>query len=172
MFPGDPAPGCQPVLELYKGAACNLTQLSLGSHSATHMDAPSHFLPGEEPSTRWSLPGAWVPAGCRGRGAFKRRMGPGSGDGHRREAGVVQGRWTISRRRRRSGPRGTAASWRRGHDRGAYERPGPVHRALLEGRGGHFGKLRAGARCRRANISWWRSPSSAAGWTAPRLGLC
>ena len=46
VFPGDPAPSCQPVLELSKGAACNLTQLTLGSHSATHMDAPSHFVPG------------------------------------------------------------------------------------------------------------------------------
>ena len=64
VFPGDPVPGFQPVLELEKGAPCSLTQLSLGSHSATHMDAPSHFLPGGEPSTRWSFPGAWVPAGC------------------------------------------------------------------------------------------------------------
>lgn len=46
VFPGDPVPGFQPVLELEKGAPCSLTQLSLGSHSATHMDAPSHFLPG------------------------------------------------------------------------------------------------------------------------------
>ena len=64
VFPGDPVPGFQPVLELEKGAPCSLTQLSLGSHSATHMDAPSHFLPGGEPSTRWSSPGAWAPAGC------------------------------------------------------------------------------------------------------------
>lgn len=48
VFPGDPVPGFQPVLELEKGAPCSLTQLSLGSHSATHMDAPSHFLPGGE----------------------------------------------------------------------------------------------------------------------------
>ena len=59
-FPATRCPAFRPVLELEKGAPCSLTQLSLGSHSATHMDAPSHFLPGGEPSTRWSSPGAWA----------------------------------------------------------------------------------------------------------------
>lgn len=46
VFPGDPEPGHQPVSELAKGDLCNLTSLTLGSHSGTHMDAPSHFVPG------------------------------------------------------------------------------------------------------------------------------
>jgi len=46
VFPGDPAPSHQPVLELSKGDGCNLTALTLGSHTGTHMDAPSHFVPG------------------------------------------------------------------------------------------------------------------------------
>lgn len=46
VFPGDPVPGHQPVLELAKGDSCNLTALTLGSHSGTHMDAPAHFVPG------------------------------------------------------------------------------------------------------------------------------
>lgn len=46
VYPGDPVTGHTPVLEIEKGAPCNLTQLTLGSHSATHMDAPKHFIPG------------------------------------------------------------------------------------------------------------------------------
>ena len=64
VFPGDPVPGFQPVLELEKGAPCSLTQLSLGLWHTTHGTLPAIFLPKGEPSTRWSSPGAWVPAGC------------------------------------------------------------------------------------------------------------
>lgn len=46
VFPGDPVPGHQPVSELAKGDLCNLTALTLGSHSGTHMDAPCHFVEG------------------------------------------------------------------------------------------------------------------------------
>ena len=46
VFPGDPVASHQPVLELAKGDGCNLTTLTLGSHTGTHMDAPSHFVPG------------------------------------------------------------------------------------------------------------------------------
>ena len=46
VFPGDPVAYHQPVLELAKGDGCNLTALTLGSHTGTHMDAPSHFVPG------------------------------------------------------------------------------------------------------------------------------
>ena len=46
VFPGDPVPGHRPVSELAKGDLCNLTSLTLGSHSGTHMDAPCHFVAG------------------------------------------------------------------------------------------------------------------------------
>ena len=46
VFPGDPVASHQPVLELAKGDGGNLTALALGSHTGTHMDAPSHFVPG------------------------------------------------------------------------------------------------------------------------------
>lgn len=46
VFPGDPVPSHGPVLELEKGDSCNLTSLTLGSHTGTHMDAPKHFIPG------------------------------------------------------------------------------------------------------------------------------
>ena len=46
MFPGDPTPAFQPAQRLAEGDHCNLTQVTLGTHSATHMDAPWHFVPG------------------------------------------------------------------------------------------------------------------------------
>ena len=46
VFPGDPAPVFQPAQRLAEGDHCNLTQVTLGTHSATHMDAPWHFVPG------------------------------------------------------------------------------------------------------------------------------
>ncbi len=46
VFRGDPAPAFQPAQRLAEGGHCNLTQVTLGTHSATHMDAPWHFVPG------------------------------------------------------------------------------------------------------------------------------
>ena len=46
VLPGDPAPAFQPAQRLAEGGHCNLTQVTLGTHSATHMDAPWHFVPG------------------------------------------------------------------------------------------------------------------------------
>lgn len=43
VYPGDPAPGRTPFLEIEKGAVCNLTVLTMGSHNGTHLDAPKHF---------------------------------------------------------------------------------------------------------------------------------
>lgn len=44
VYPGDPIPEMERILELKKGDACNLTYLKLCAHNATHMDAPRHFL--------------------------------------------------------------------------------------------------------------------------------
>ena len=46
VYPGDPEPRTTPVYRLEQGDPCNVTALSLGSHTGTHMDAPSHFIPG------------------------------------------------------------------------------------------------------------------------------
>jgi arylformamidase len=43
VFPGDPAPSYSRVLKISEGAPCNLTELKLGAHNATHLDAPYHF---------------------------------------------------------------------------------------------------------------------------------
>ena len=45
-FPGDPAIRVRPVRTLERGDAYRLSTLALGSHSGTHLDAPSHFVAG------------------------------------------------------------------------------------------------------------------------------
>ncbi len=44
IFPGDPSVGFEQYYGLEDGDVCNLTIYNFGSHSATHMDAPLHFL--------------------------------------------------------------------------------------------------------------------------------
>ncbi|MEF3695682.1 cyclase family protein [Desulfolutivibrio sp.] len=45
VWPGDPATRFERVQDLAKGDACTVTRLSMCVHAATHLDAPSHFLP-------------------------------------------------------------------------------------------------------------------------------
>jgi arylformamidase len=44
VYPGDPEPRIDPVRQITKGDVCNLSLLTLGSHTGTHVDAPYHFL--------------------------------------------------------------------------------------------------------------------------------
>lgn len=46
VYPGDPVPDRKTILSLEKSAPdkCNLTELVLGSHTGTHLDAPRHFI--------------------------------------------------------------------------------------------------------------------------------
>jgi arylformamidase len=44
VFPGDPRFRSQPVSRLKDGHPCNVSQLTLGTHAGTHVDAPYHFL--------------------------------------------------------------------------------------------------------------------------------
>lgn len=45
-YPGDLAPSCSRVSDMANGDAYNLTNLSMGAHNATHVDAPFHFYRG------------------------------------------------------------------------------------------------------------------------------
>ena len=47
-WPGDPEVSLEPVLSLAAGDGANVSRLSLGTHTATHVDAPSHLLQGGE----------------------------------------------------------------------------------------------------------------------------
>jgi arylformamidase len=44
VYPGNPDIHIEPHSELSKGGSSNLSRLSFGSHTGTHVDAPRHFL--------------------------------------------------------------------------------------------------------------------------------
>ena len=44
VYPGDPVLRVEPARRLVNGDPCNLSLLTLGSHTGTHVDAPYHFL--------------------------------------------------------------------------------------------------------------------------------
>jgi arylformamidase len=44
VYPGDPEPRVEQVRSIAKGDPCNLSLLTMGSHTGTHVDAPFHFL--------------------------------------------------------------------------------------------------------------------------------
>lgn len=43
-YPGDPMLAVEPVRRITTGDVCNLSLLTMGSHTGTHVDAPYHFL--------------------------------------------------------------------------------------------------------------------------------
>ncbi len=43
-WPGDPAVRIVPFKEIARGGSSNVSKLSLGAHTGTHMDAPRHFF--------------------------------------------------------------------------------------------------------------------------------
>jgi arylformamidase len=44
VWPGDPAVSLTLQSSIITGDQCNITQLQMGVHTGTHIDAPSHFL--------------------------------------------------------------------------------------------------------------------------------
>jgi arylformamidase len=46
VWPGDPAVDINRVAEVERGDLATLSHLDMGSHTGTHVEAPSHFLPG------------------------------------------------------------------------------------------------------------------------------
>jgi arylformamidase len=46
VFPGDTAFSARQVMRLSDGDACDVSTVELSVHTGTHVDAPSHFLPG------------------------------------------------------------------------------------------------------------------------------
>lgn len=55
IYPGDPIPDKKKWMSIEDGDVCNLTSLSLGSHSGTHIDAPKHFILGGKDVAEISL---------------------------------------------------------------------------------------------------------------------
>jgi arylformamidase len=52
VYPGDPEIRVRSHSAIARGDDANVSSLALGSHSGTHVDAPSHFLPGGAPVDR------------------------------------------------------------------------------------------------------------------------
>lgn len=48
FYPGDAAVSISPGKQIKSGDAANLSNISLGSHAGTHIDAPHHFVDGEQ----------------------------------------------------------------------------------------------------------------------------
>jgi arylformamidase len=46
VYPGDPAVDVEQTHRIANGDAANVTRLSLGAHTGTHVDAPRHFIEG------------------------------------------------------------------------------------------------------------------------------
>lgn len=45
VYPGNPEIHIEPQQEIAKGGSSNVSRLSFGSHTATHVDAPRHIVP-------------------------------------------------------------------------------------------------------------------------------
>jgi arylformamidase len=50
VWPGDPAISLVRVQKMEEGANANVTQMNIGAHVGTHVDAPYHFLGGDSPT--------------------------------------------------------------------------------------------------------------------------
>lgn len=48
VFPGDPKPEYERLLQMSQKDPCNLTYLKMCAHNGTHLDAPCHFVDGAE----------------------------------------------------------------------------------------------------------------------------
>lgn len=57
VYPGDPIPKIEQVLSLGKAHpdACQLSKITIGSHSGTHLDAPAHFYAGAKDASEIPL---------------------------------------------------------------------------------------------------------------------
>lgn len=45
-WPGEPGPTLTPLKQMSQGHPADVSHLALGVHTGTHVDAPSHFIPG------------------------------------------------------------------------------------------------------------------------------
>lgn len=61
-YPGDPKVSLEPVLQIAKGDAANVSQLCMGDHTGTHLDPPVHFIPGGKTVDQLDLSVLYGPA--------------------------------------------------------------------------------------------------------------
>lgn len=61
-WPGDPEIEVTRKMDMEKGDVCNVSRLSIGSHTGTHMDAPLHFIRNGKSLDRMPLDATMGPA--------------------------------------------------------------------------------------------------------------
>jgi arylformamidase len=61
-YPGDPGVSIEPVLQIARGDAANVSRLSIGNHTGTHLDPPVHFVPGGKTVDKLDLNMLYGPA--------------------------------------------------------------------------------------------------------------
>ena len=69
IYPGDPRPKREQLLQIKNGDVCNLTTFSMCAHNGTHIDAPRHFFDDGNPVDGLPLEvfvGACYVARCEG----------------------------------------------------------------------------------------------------------
>jgi arylformamidase len=62
VYPGEPGPELTPRDEIARGDPANVSDLSLGTHTGTHVDAPRHFVQGAASVEAMSLDALCGPA--------------------------------------------------------------------------------------------------------------
>lgn len=80
-FPGDPPFVSERVVRLDRGGPYDLSRLSFGTHAGTHLDPPSHFVPGGTPADRLDLGTLLGPCRVVDAGADRREVAAGELDG-------------------------------------------------------------------------------------------
>ena len=61
-YPGDPTVTIDHVLQIAKGDNANVSRLSFGNHTGTHLDPPVHFIPGGKTVDQLDLNTLYGPA--------------------------------------------------------------------------------------------------------------
>jgi arylformamidase len=62
VYPGDPKVSIEPMLQISQGDNANVSRLSMGDHTGTHLDPPVHFVPGGKTVDQLDLAVLYGPA--------------------------------------------------------------------------------------------------------------
>ncbi len=65
VWPGDPPVSITPRIEIARGDPANVSEITMGTHTGTHVDPPNHFVPGTEGIDGVPLDALDIPAGAK-----------------------------------------------------------------------------------------------------------
>lgn len=133
IYPGDPVPEMDMVMSWDNDDVCQLTKLTLGSHTGTHMDAPRHFLEDGKDIAEVALEkcmGACKVAEVTGE-ISKKQMEQILADGTERL--LLKGKQVITEGAAKvMAERNLKCVGVEGLTVGPFSTPGPVHKILLD----------------------------------------